>query len=248
MLTQTQVSFANKIENIIPDVCGDCCHTDDALPHIVYFSHDHSTTQSCDQQIKKMFNCTYSLPTSWSELGQELERNHQYLAIHADLVECGVYSSAEEFVDAVRTVIKLISSKANLRMGVVIRNTTPLRVVKDFQRAGAQGILLDMRCYPINEVQTALNAYLNGIPYWPRELMQSLPGAVAKKTTTSIRLTPRQQQIFRMIRERGATNKAIARTLKISESTVKLHVTGIFKKFGVRNRTQLAVFSPPDPV
>ena len=58
-----------------------------------------------------------------------------------------------------------------------------------------------------------------------------------------ILLTPRQQQIFRMVTDRGASNKVIAKMLNISESTVKLHMSCILKKYKVKNRTQLAVFS-----
>lgn len=58
-----------------------------------------------------------------------------------------------------------------------------------------------------------------------------------------IELTTRQQQVLKLIRERGASNKVIARTLKLSESTVKLHVGAILKKYGLSNRTQLALFS-----
>jgi DNA-binding NarL/FixJ family response regulator len=59
----------------------------------------------------------------------------------------------------------------------------------------------------------------------------------------NIRLTARQQQIFNLITTKGTSNKHIARVLLISESTVKLHVGCILKKYGVRNRTQLAVFA-----
>lgn len=69
-----------------------------------------------------------------------------------------------------------------------------------------------------------------------------------KKTTrkdggSAIKLTTRQSQILALVSERGASNKVIARMLDISESTVKLHVSAILKKYGVRNRTQLAIFS-----
>ena len=66
---------------------------------------------------------------------------------------------------------------------------------------------------------------------------------VRKDTSTAIKLTPRQSQILALVSERGASNKIIARMLDISESTVKLHVSAILKKYGVRNRTQLAIFS-----
>lgn len=54
-------------------------------------------------------------------------------------------------------------------------------------------------------------------------------------------LTSRQYEIFNIIATRGASNKQIARTLGISESTVKIHVSTIMRRFCVRNRTQLAL-------
>ena len=60
---------------------------------------------------------------------------------------------------------------------------------------------------------------------------------------TKITLTPRQRQILDIIVTRGVSNKNIARMLHISESTVKLHMSSILKKFGLRNRTQLALFA-----
>jgi DNA-binding NarL/FixJ family response regulator len=223
-----------------------CDSADTKVPHIVYFNNNHATTPVCTDQLQAIFRATWSLPSTWAQLGQELEQHHEFLTVHADLASSSIYTSPGEFVDTIRTIVKLLPTCKNLRIGVVIRDTTPLAVVKEFQRAGVQGILLDMRCYSVESVKSGVNAFFNGIPYWPRDILENLPGAVQKKRINSIQLTPRQQQIFTLIRERGASNKVIARTLKISESTVKLHVTGIFKKYGVRSRTQLAVFKLPE--
>lgn len=54
-------------------------------------------------------------------------------------------------------------------------------------------------------------------------------------------LTPRQRDIFNLIATRGISNKQIARTLGISESTVKIHVSAVMRNLCVRNRTQLAL-------
>jgi DNA-binding NarL/FixJ family response regulator len=62
-------------------------------------------------------------------------------------------------------------------------------------------------------------------------------------TKSTIKLTPRQTQIHELIVERGASNKTIANMLGICESTVKLHIGTILKKFGAKNRTQLVCFS-----
>lgn len=60
-------------------------------------------------------------------------------------------------------------------------------------------------------------------------------------TVHSIKLTPRQEQVTTLVCHRGLSNKAIASILKISESTVKIHISAILKRFGVRNRTQLVL-------
>ena len=51
-----------------------------------------------------------------------------------------------------------------------------------------------------------------------------------------------RKEVLKMIAS-GAFNKEIASTLNISERTVKNHVSNIFKKIGVSDRTQAAVFA-----
>lgn len=53
-------------------------------------------------------------------------------------------------------------------------------------------------------------------------------------------LTPHQFRVFVMIAQ-GLLNKQIAYHLGISEPTVKSHVTAIFRKLGVRKRTELII-------
>jgi DNA-binding NarL/FixJ family response regulator len=55
-------------------------------------------------------------------------------------------------------------------------------------------------------------------------------------------LTDRQEGILRCIC-RGYSNKTIARTFDITESTVKIHVKVILRKIGVKNRTQAAIWA-----
>ncbi len=50
-------------------------------------------------------------------------------------------------------------------------------------------------------------------------------------------LTPQQFRVLMMVAE-GLLNKQIAYTLDVSEATIKAHVTAIFRKLGVQNRTQ----------
>jgi DNA-binding NarL/FixJ family response regulator len=53
-------------------------------------------------------------------------------------------------------------------------------------------------------------------------------------------LTARQKTVLELL-GRGQSNKAIARRLGMREGTVKVHVRQIMRKFGVSNRTQVAI-------
>jgi DNA-binding NarL/FixJ family response regulator len=57
-------------------------------------------------------------------------------------------------------------------------------------------------------------------------------------------LTQRQREVLERLRQ-GKSNKQIAHELGLSEGTVKIHMTAIFKSLGVRNRTQAAMAFPP---
>lgn len=62
-------------------------------------------------------------------------------------------------------------------------------------------------------------------------------------------LTPRERQVVRHL-AKGRANKEIARLLDASPWTVKNHLRAIFRKLGVRNRTELCALASggaPDP-
>lgn len=126
-----------------------------------------------------------------------------------------------------------------------VDENTDVALIKDFLKIND----LCVGVYPIGAAFTkeekleALTSFQKGNKYLPKFVQEKLKAKKAQKTSDPFKLTPRQQQIFNIIVERGSSNKVIARTLNITESTVKLHITSIFKKYGVRNRTQLAVYS-----
>ena len=55
-------------------------------------------------------------------------------------------------------------------------------------------------------------------------------------------LTSRERQIVLVLAE-GITNKEIARRLRLTEGTVKVHLHNIYRKLGIPNRTTLAVLA-----
>ena len=61
-------------------------------------------------------------------------------------------------------------------------------------------------------------------------------------TTPAIGLSPREKQVLVLVAS-GQANKQIARRLNISEKTVKAHLTNIFHRIGVTDRTQAALWA-----
>ena len=55
-------------------------------------------------------------------------------------------------------------------------------------------------------------------------------------------LTEREQEVLALV-GRGLANKQIARRLGIRESTVKAHLTSVFQRIGVRDRTSAALWA-----
>lgn len=53
-------------------------------------------------------------------------------------------------------------------------------------------------------------------------------------------LSPREAQVLQRL-SHGASNKEIARSLEIQETTVKLHLRNLSDKLGARNRTEIVI-------
>jgi LuxR family transcriptional regulator, maltose regulon positive regulatory protein len=58
-------------------------------------------------------------------------------------------------------------------------------------------------------------------------------------------LTAREEEVLALVQQ-GLSNRQIAQTLWIAESTTKVHVRHIFEKLGVRTRTEAALFRSED--
>jgi DNA-binding NarL/FixJ family response regulator len=114
---------------------------------------------------------------------------------------------------------------------------------RDVRRALANGALgyIPKSAGP-ETLTAALNLVLKGEVYVPPLILDDEGVPRARDPGIVAGLTDRQVEVLAMI-VRGHSNKQIARTMRISEKTVKTHVTAIFKTLGVINRTQAAAMA-----
>jgi two-component system, NarL family, response regulator LiaR len=77
-------------------------------------------------------------------------------------------------------------------------------------------------------------------PEVARRLMQQV--TTPRKVEAITQLTDREAEVLRLLAE-GRSNKEIARSLVVSERTVKGHVSNILGKLGLQDRTQAALYA-----
>lgn len=95
------------------------------------------------------------------------------------------------------------------------------------------------------QLHAALRTLLEGGEYLPAELARALDALPAgddddRTAARLAQLTPQQFKVLTLVAE-GRLNKQIADALGISERTVKAHLSALFEKLYVRNRTQAGV-------
>jgi NarL family two-component system response regulator LiaR len=105
-------------------------------------------------------------------------------------------------------------------------------------RAGAAGYL--MKSAPPAEVVRAIRAAHEGEAVIDPKAAGRLLDALASAGPNTHGLTPRERQVLALVCH-GLSNKRIAAELGLSEKTVKAHVSHIFGKLEVTDRTQAAL-------
>ena len=108
---------------------------------------------------------------------------------------------------------------------------------------GVNGYLL--KDSPSSELINAIITVNNGEQYIQPDLIPSLNATLITRDSDLEKiksLTKRELEVLQMVAS-GSFNKDIAINLSISERTVKNHISNIFKKITVEDRTQAAVFA-----
>ncbi|MGD9387856.1 MAG: response regulator transcription factor [Gammaproteobacteria bacterium] len=124
---------------------------------------------------------------------------------------------------------------------VLVSATSDAGVMRRAVDLGAAGFI--PKSSTVDTISEAITAVLEGEIWLPEAALAlddaqlSADNELARRVAS---LTPQQFRVLDMLAD-GLLNKQIAAELEVSEATVKAHVTAIFRKLGVRSRTQAAV-------
>ena len=108
---------------------------------------------------------------------------------------------------------------------------------------GIDGYLLKDSSY--DELKEAIDVIISGNTYIKPSLLPALNESMEDYALDKEKiewLTKRELDVLRLI-SKGCSNKKISDELTISERTVKNHISHIFRKIDVEDRTQAAVFA-----
>ncbi|MBA2366635.1 MAG: response regulator transcription factor [Actinobacteria bacterium] len=173
------------------------------------------------------------------------------LASHADFEVVGEASDGEDAVgkvevlnpdvvlmdlrmpgiDGVEATKRILARHPGVQVLVLTTYDTDEDIVRAVE-AGAVGYLL--KDSPREELFRGVHAAAQGEPLLAAAVASRLMGRM--RTPPGQSLSPRELEVLMLVAD-GRPNKDIARSLYISETTVKTHVAHIFTKLGVDDRT-----------
>ena len=125
----------------------------------------------------------------------------------------------------------------------VVSGTEDLTVVSKIMSQGALGFI--PKSAGSAQIAEAVESILDGDTWLPSNMAEQVEQANEEDMAMAQQvasLTPQQYKVLRYLHE-GLLNKQIAYELNISDATVKAHITAIFRKLGVYNRTQAVLIA-----
>lgn len=139
---------------------------------------------------------------------------------------------------------QLTKSSPETKVIILTGNCDSLDLLKSI-RAGAKGYVFKSSDPAL--ILKAVETVYNGRPWIQREItpqlfeiISDLSRALSGPPIQTLSL--REREILRFVAE-GLTNKEIANKLHLSVQTVKVHLTRIFRKLGVRNRVEATQYA-----
>jgi len=110
-------------------------------------------------------------------------------------------------------------------------------VVRMAMQYGASGFV--PKSLEMDRMAEVIHAVLDGDMWFP-DVSDNMTGAKSNATSGFEELTPAQLKVLALLRD-GKPSKEMASIMSVTEATIKAHLTEIFRKLKVKNRTQAVV-------
>lgn len=119
----------------------------------------------------------------------------------------------------------------------IVSGTEESELISKIVNCGAMGFI--PKTSAAEQISAAVDEILDGNVWLPQGVQQINPAeqGFAELVDKVASLTPAQYKVLCLMRD-GLLNKQIGYKLDIAEATVKAHVTAIFRKLEINNRTQ----------
>ncbi|MBE1287105.1 MAG: response regulator [Alteromonadaceae bacterium] len=125
----------------------------------------------------------------------------------------------------------------------VVSGTEDANIISKIVGVGALGFI--PKTASSDEIAKAIQTILDGDVWLPEGIsdkIEEVDEEFSKLADSVASLTPSQYKVLCYMRD-GLLNKQIGYNLDIAEATVKAHVTAIFRKLGINNRTQAVLIA-----
>ena len=145
-------------------------------------------------------------------------------------------------MDGIKT-LKIMKEQGFNVKTVMMEDVADADMILDAVETGCDGYIL--KDCDVAILKKAIYTVYKGEEYIQPELRNMLDNSIELRSNVEEKLnelTKREIEVLKLLAE-GLFNKEIAVKLSISERTVKNHVSNIFKKIQVNDRTQAAVFA-----
>ncbi|HHD7397378.1 TPA: response regulator [Staphylococcus pseudintermedius] len=141
-------------------------------------------------------------------------------------------------MNGITLIQKLKEQHAGIKILVLTSYVDEEHVMSAMQ-AGADGY--EMKDVDPEALMTSIETVLQGDKVIHKDAQQVIDTVITKPHMLN-KLSKRETEVLKEM-AKGKTNKEIAETLFVSEKTIKTHVSHIFSKLEVTDRTQAAIYA-----
>jgi DNA-binding NarL/FixJ family response regulator len=208
------------------------------------------TSQQIDNEFPTELGLVINHEKSISDLYMALSLPEFYADII--MIDIDEFANTNDKFSTITTISTLLNAyQANTErqqtaIAILAHTSVGIKGLKEILCTDVKGIYPMGAEFTTEEKVLAVTELLKSpVQHVPEKFRALFKRATAriKPTRDQLILTPRQSQVLALIQNHGAGNKVIARMLNISESMVKSHVTRLLNKYGLKNRTQLALYN-----